>query len=609
MPSQWDIIDNTASIWVGEVSDPKFVGQKRIKVKIGFERKEIIKSLPGSKWDGIDKVWHLPATPRSMNNVAMAVVAAGIRPEFGLDTEQLVQEARDLEKVNATKSLVDLPDIPGKTPAWLHQRQAFWFAKDFDGVALFMTMGSGKSKVVVALTEAWECRTVLIGCPVSVMGVWPKQYALHGIGEYETYVADGKMTVSKKCQQIAKFLIKRTNKTKIVIANYDIMWRPELLGLLRNAGGWDLIVNDESHKIKSPGGKASKAMYTLSKHSRKVIIQTGTPMPHGPEDIYAQYRACDVEVFGTNFTSFRNKFFKMGGFENRIIQGFADEEKEAEFARRLGSISYSVTKEEMVANLKAAGMEIPGRSPDMVLTAKMDPKSDRIYQSLKNDLVAFLDGDPQGVKLATSWSTLEEEIETNGEYDESKIVVVENALTKMLRLRQITSGCVTTDDGVVQTIGTEKRKLLEDALDGISPDDPVIVFAAFHHDLDVIGEVAAGLGRSYGELSGRRRDALASDSTLADGIQVAGVQLQSGGVGIDFTKSHYNIYYSIDYNLGNYLQSGDRSDRPGQQFPVQQIHLVVETGAGRPTVDGITYEALTQRMSLIEAVIAKSKEL
>lgn len=559
----------------------------RIHIGTEYALRETCKGVPGAVWSPVTKTWTYPASARSMNNICNALVSVSGLSFEDDESRRLVEEARNIERMQNVKNMEDLPDIPGKTSAWMHQRQAFHYGKDFDGLGLFIDMGGGKSKVLVALAEQWESELILICCPRSVMGVWEKQFKLHGLRDYDVLVLNDNMPVAKKAHLAAKFILRPTRKPKVLVCNYDIMWRPAMYTVLRN-NEWDLVVHDESHKLKAPGGKASKFAYQLRKVAKKVVLLTGTPMPHGPEDIYAQYRAMDPEVFGTSFARFKNKYAVMGGFKAEGKDGvrrptqIVGWQNEAELQQKIGSVSYIIGKEEMVQRMREMGMEIPDAFPPIDIRRPMTPKADRMYQSLRKELVAFIEGE---------------------NFDPNSMVSVDNALTKLMRLRQMTSGFVRTDDDALVEIATTKEEMLYDVLDGISGSEPVVVFAAFHHDLDVISRVAEGLGRPYGELSGRRRDALEADSTLARGLAVAGVQLQSGGVGVDFTRSRYGIYYSLDYNLGNVLQSFARLDRPGQQFPVSFIRLIVDSSAGKPTVDWATIEALDNRKDLVQAML------
>jgi SNF2 family DNA or RNA helicase len=186
--------------------------------------------------------------------------------------------------------------------------------------------------------------------------------------------------------------------------------------------------------------------------------------------------------------------------------------------------------------------------------------------------------------------------------DETEAVSAPNVLVKMLRLQQICGGAVHAESGNYVEIDTAKATLLGEVLDDIPTDEPVIVFCRFIHDLDAVKRTAEKMGRTYAELSGRRDDALTSDATLAEGVQVAAVQIQSGGTGVDMTRSRHGIYYSLGFSLSDYTQSRARLHRPGQEHHVRFVHLVASG-----TIDEQVYEALADRKSIIEYAIAERK--
>jgi SNF2 family DNA or RNA helicase len=132
-------------------------------------------------------------------------------------------------------------------------------------------------------------------------------------------------------------------------------------------------------------------------------------------------------------------------------------------------------------------------------------------------------------------------------------------------------------------------------MDGLAQGEPVIVFARFHADLDAIHRVAGKQGRSVGELSGRVNQLAAWQAGECD---VLAVQIQSGGVGIDLTRAHYVMYYSLGYNLGEYEQSLARPRRPGQEHPVTYYHLIA-----KGTIDSIVYRALAKRRRVVDEVL------
>ena len=131
-------------------------------------------------------------------------------------------------------------------------------------------------------------------------------------------------------------------------------------------------------------------------------------MPHGPMDIYAVFRFLDMTIFGPSFTAFRQKYAVMGGYQNKQITGF---QKLDELERLMSRITFRVGKEVL---------DLP---PETHVTYHCDlaPEAARIYRDLEEDFVARVQ---------------------NG------TVTAANAMVKLLRLQQVTGGCVPTDDGV-----------------------------------------------------------------------------------------------------------------------------------------------------------------
>jgi SNF2 family DNA or RNA helicase len=155
----------------------------------------------------------------------------------------------------------------------------------------------------------------------------------------------------------------------------------------------------------------------------------------------------------------------------------------------------------------------------------------------------------------------------------------------------------------VEKIDSGKAELLAEIAEDIDEHEPIVVFCRFQHDLDEIKAVAEKLGRTYGEISGRKKDALDDRAELKDGIQIAGVQIQAGGVGIDLTKARYGIYYSVGYSLGDYEQSLARIHRPGQTRPVIYYHLVAAS-----TIDETVYRNLSNKRDVVKSIMERKEE-
>jgi SNF2 family DNA or RNA helicase len=182
---------------------------------------------------------------------------------------------------------------------------------------------------------------------------------------------------------------------------------------------------------------------------------------------------------------------------------------------------------------------------------------------------------------------------------EAGTVTVSNALGRLLRLQQATGGYARVDEaGTVLIDGMpSKAATLEDRLEDLPETEPVVVFCRFRNDLNEVAAMARRLGRTHAELSG-------NENTLErwqeGNATIIGVQIQSGGAGIDLSRAAYCVYYSLGFSLGEYEQSLARLRRPGQTRCVRYYHLVAQG-----TVDEQVYAALRERRSVVDAVLER----
>jgi SNF2 family DNA or RNA helicase len=532
----------------------------------------------GGRFSGATHAWLWPATRENAIVLAKQLRGARTTPEFAALLAPLAPETEtpaqpEAPVVDPPSGLIASPAEPDivvpdgmLTRPWRHQKAAFKFCTDrfaagMRGILLAMGMGTGKSLVACMLILALVARRVLIACPLRVVQVWITQFERH-VGAPVMLIAldEDAGSVSEK-QELAAEKMKLAQALGIPfigVINYDSAWRDPFAAWAEKVQ-WDLVIADEAHRIKAPGGKASLFFKRMRLHAAHRIALTGTPLPHGPMDIYAQFRFLDVTIFGPSFSAFRTKYAVMGGYQRKQITGF---QKLDELEAAMSRITFRV------------GPEVLDLPPATHVTYYCDltPEAARIYRDLEEDFVAR-------VKDGT--------------------VTAANALVKLLRLQQVVGGCVPTDDHVVQRVDSSKQKLLADTLEDIGADEAVVVFCRFHADLDAVHHACEAMGYSTLELSGRR-DQLKS---WQDGeAQVLAVQISAGGVGVDFTRARFAMYYSLSFSLGEYDQALARVHRPGQTRPVEHIHLVA-----RNTVDVKIMRALEKRAEIVQSILAEIK--
>lgn len=151
------------------------------------------------------------------------------------------------------------------------------------GCAFLMDMGTGKTITTIALAGTLHHRhkitQMLVVCPKSIVDVWEQEFEKFADFPYQLAVLDG--TSAKKADTI-RYMI--GNSLQIIVVNYESCWRLEA-----EITRWhpDMIVCDESSKIKNPQAKCSKALHRLGKISSYNLILTGTPITNSPLDFLA----------------------------------------------------------------------------------------------------------------------------------------------------------------------------------------------------------------------------------------------------------------------------------------------------------------------------------
>lgn len=443
---------------------------------------------------------------------------------------------------------------------WKHQKEALCFALDKPGCLLDMFMGTGKSLVAVQLTRMRKHMRVLIVCPKKVIDVWPEQFHLHTDARILVVPLKKGSIVERATAMKQSIALAQARKQPVVIViNYEGCWH-EPFGSLAVHEGFDFLVLDECHRIKAPGGKASRYLSRLAWHIPWRLGLTGTMMPHSFLDIYAQYRAIDCRVFGSNYTAFKRQYGVFGGYQNYQLIGVQNKE---DLHARVYSIAYHASKDVL---------DLP---PEMHIAYRCELSSGarKVYDDLYSKFVA-------GVHDGT--------------------VTVYNALTKLLRLQQCTSGYAKLDDGREVEIDLAKYELMLDTVEDSEASEPWVIFCRFRHDLEKVHQMADALGRTSLELSGSRDEL----KRWQDGeAPILAVQIQSGGLGIDLTRARYCGYFSKGFSLGDYDQSLARVHRPGQKRPVTYYHWIAEN-----TVDERVETSLANKKEVIADILNQVKE-
>jgi SNF2 family DNA or RNA helicase len=436
------------------------------------------------------------------------------------------------------------------------------------GFGFLFEMGCGKSLTAIATMGAayqmGKVKRVLIVAPTSVCSVWPKELEQYADFKYTTAMMLGEK--SKRLAALKSLEVFPFEGLKIAVINYESTWRPGIKEMLLKFDA-DLVIADESQRIKDHQTAQAKAMHELGDKARYKLILSGTPVQNNAIDLWSQYRFLDKTVFGGNFYSFRARYAIMGGFDRRQIVGYRNLD---ELIQKEHSIAYRVTKEE--------ALDLPEQTFE-TRHIPLTGKAKDLYRKIKKDSFAELEG--------------------------GGMVTAPTVLTKLLRLQQFTGGFIQPDESArPQHVFSGKISALDDILDDyvISAGKKLVIFCRFRPEIDLIEELLKKKKLQYaciyGDIKIEARGEIVKDFQENPKTMVFLAQIDTAGLGITLTAADTCVYYSVNFNYAAYSQSLARIHRIGQKNTCTYIHLVVED-----SIDETVLKALAKKEDIAKTVV------
>lgn len=450
------------------------------------------------------------------------------------------------------------------SPLWDHQRDALGFLDGRHAALLHHDPGTGKSRVVVEYVARHRPARTLIVAPLSVVPVWPAEFRKHadGDGIARVFPLDSG-AVARRAAEAREWLGNTDGIPTVLVLNYESAWREPMAETLLSFP-WDLVVLDESHRAKSPGGKASRFLARLRTRAAKRVCLSGTPFPHSPLDAYAQARFLDASIFGSSLVAYRARYAVMGGHvvNGRPVQivGWTNMD---EWAAKVAAFAHRVRREDVLELPPFQHIDVPVTLPPAALKA---------YRDMARDLIAEI---------------------------EAGTVTSANAMVKVTRLSQLASGHAKIEEtGAVVPLHDAKARALRDLLDDLAPDEPVVVFCRFVASAEAALAVARDAGRPTGRVDGRENTLGGHVWKPAPG-EVLVANYASGAVGLDFVAGRYCVLYEATFNGGDWEQSLLRVHRANQARSVAYYHLLATE-----TLDRRVRDALQRKKDAVEAALA-----
>lgn len=456
-----------------------------------------------------------------------------------------------------------------KSQPFAHQLEAWNISKDLECYALLMTMGTGKSKIIVDtaayLWSKGRINSLVIVAPNGVHRKWLREDIPLSLPDSVDHVGAVWRSTDPKALQACERLLDPGPHLRILCINVDALSHTKgrvFLDRYLNATD-SMLVIDESHDIKNKSKRTETAI-KLADKARYRRILSGTSITNGVFDLYHQFLFLSRDIFGQSFVSYKNEYAELEPASSPTMQAIA--RKGVRFLPQIPQ--KDANGRPKFKNLDRLRNVI---APHSYIKAKEDclDLPDKIYET------RYVEMSPEQKR---AYNTLA--LQSKVELEDSKVSVL-HKMTLLMRLQQITGGFVTKDSGEVHAfypVAEENPKVaeLKRVLD--EHEGQAIIWARFVDEIRAITEALGGDARPYyGDVSATDRETTLELYKQGKVRYIVGTAA-SGGVGLNLLgndSTNLVIYFSNDFDLKKRLQSEDRVHRIGQTKKVTYVDLVV----------------------------------
>lgn len=473
-------------------------------------------------------------------------------------------------------------------PMWKHQAVGMARCVQSDDFMLAFEMGTGKTRTMIEAlrrmyaSEGRLMKTLIIA-PIIVCPNWKDEFKLYSKVDPKDVLVLTK-SGKRRCRDLISAVGEDLSRNKIVVTNYQGLLIKDLYELIM---AWrpEIVIFDESQRLKNPSSSTSKLAFKLAERTKRRYMMTGSPILNSPMDIFQQFKIMDQgKSFGKNFMSFRANYFidendKFKAKQTYFPKWVVNPYKLKDMMEKIDSKSMRVLKSEC--------LDLPPLLKQKIYV-DLSPQQEKAYEEMKKEFITFLET-AKGPRA----------------------VVAEMAITKAMRMQQIVTGFARDEHGTDHKLDNPRLDTLKELIDDItSNDQKVIVWSCFHANYEDIRTVCNQLGVGYVELHGQidasQRVEAMNKFRQDPSIKVCIANQRAAGLGINLVEASYSIYYSKTYSLEDQLQSEARNYRGGSEMhaKITQIDLVA-----RGTIDELINEALDKKLKVAEYIIDKKGQL
>jgi SNF2 family DNA or RNA helicase len=579
----------------------------RIVCTTEWRHKEMIKTVPGAKWDRDSMVW---VTPLTWSSCLALRATFGTELEIGpgLNAWAADYRARVHDPAMALRDALEADGDPDLFP---HQRADVQFLATTRRAILASQVGTGKTgaaiRTLVELTRRGEnVFPVLVVAPNSVKLAWSREFEKWWPG-VSVQVING--TAAQRRKQFA-------TKAHVYVMNYESLRSHSRLApygsvALRRCiecGGEDArtttarcqvherelnripfrtVIADEAHRIKDPTAQQTRALKAAAKGAEFRYAMTGTPIANDVVDLWSILNFVDPAEWPSK-TRWLDRLVDItyNVFGGIVVSGVKPQ-RVAEFEATVYPRLRRMTKEVVLPFLPPVMEE----RRDVA----MSPKQHKAYDDLVTKMLTVLDS--------------------------GDMLAVTNTLTMSLRLLQLASSygeievdTRTTEDGSEEeyekfllAAPSSKIDAFMDDLDDFKGSN-VIVFAVSRQLIMLLSAQLEKKGIKHGLIVGGQHalDRQQSiDDFQAGRTNFILVTVAAGGTGITLTAADTAVYLQRSWSMLDMEQAAGRYHRIGSERHVSISRIDYVTPG---TIEEAVIAALAGKVAGLEDIV-KDREL
>lgn len=574
----------------------------RTMVQTLWNEQELIKQVPGARWDKANRFWTVPLSYVACVQLR-GVFSVGLK--VGPELNKWVRQQREW-RIDPALGLRDqyAAAEPELCDPRLHpfQQAGVNFLNRAVSALLGDEMGTGKTVQALSALDPVQDLPALVICPNAVKANWALEAATW-LPEAVPYVVTG--TASAR-----NTLLNRAAKdpAALVIVNFEALRTHSKLAAFGSTtithcvacGGKDpavkptacesharilnqipfrAVVVDEAHRIKEPHAKQTRATWALGHGAtvKRRLALTGTPIADNARDLWSILHFLDQNEFPrrSTFTE-RYCLVSWGVYGGLEVVGLNPQHRD-EFHKVLHPRFRRMPKALVLPQLPPKV-----RSRRMV---ELSPKQLKAYREIDKQLATRL---PDGTLLVTP-----------------------DNLEAHTRLLQFASATLqSTEDGkyVLCDPSTKLDQLLEDLED--LGDVQVGVSAVSRQLIDLAAARLTKANIPFGLITGKQQlfeREVALRDFQAGKLRVLLYTVQAGGTGLTMTAAGTLIRLQRSWSMIDNLQGEDRHHRIGSEKLHDSIHII--DYVARDTVEEGQLQKLWEKSERLEEITQDRERL